>query len=365
MRSRRLTYLLTALVVLSATTLAHSASLFELREKVHAWDSSAEAWFGGALDIDSSYLAVGAGLARPDGIHASGAVYVFRRNGRSWVPAVKLTPPILHHYASFGTSLDLAGSLLAVGAPYEDSYLGAVYLYRRQGNRWSLAAKISAPTPSWTSYFGYSVGLEGGVLVISAPWDDEAAFNAGAVYVYDVHNPSQPALLSKIGASTSWSYAQKLLASDGAAYAEFGYPVRIDGNRMAVGARFADGASPQTGAAYIFEKNAGGTWTEAAKVQPTDGSYLQWFGSALGLSGNSLAVGSWQDDDQGLVSGSAYVFERDRLGHWLQTQKILAKDGFEGQWFGLSLALSRNTLVIGARDNEVGPNSGSVYSFED
>ena len=103
-----------------------------------------------------------------------------------------------------------------------------------------------------------------------------------------------------------------------------------------------------------------------AKLKASDGARYYSFGVSVSVSGNVAIVGAENDDDNGLYSGSAYVFERDdSTGHWNETSKLTASDGSNGDGFGFSVAVSSNTVIVGAYgDDDEGDGSGSVYTFE-
>jgi len=155
----------------------------------------------------------------------------------------------------------------------------------------------------------------------------------------------------------------KLLASDGEGGDAFGYSVAIDGDSAIVGAFGDDDRGTDSGAAYIYQWD-GMVWNEVAKLTAPDGATDDRFGYAVAIGGDIAIVGAYQDDDLGIESGSAYVFER--VGNaWTQTSKLTASGGQAGDQFGFSVAISGDTAVIGAyQDDDRGTDSGSAYVFE-
>jgi len=129
------------------------------------------------------------------------------------------------------------------------------------------------------------------------------------------------------------------------------------------GAPLDNGARP--GSAYIFERAPDGNWQQVAKILPLDGAAGDTFGESVSLNGDRLAVGAFRTDDNKPRSGSAYVFDRDAGGNWVQVTKILPLDGDRADEFGGSVALDGDRVLVGAeRDNANGPDSGSAYIFE-
>ncbi len=136
---------------------------------------------------------------------------------------------------------------------------------------------------------------------------------------------------------------------------------------MVIGAAGDDDLGFQSGSAYVFERDHGGTenWGQVTKLLASDGEEGDFFGS-VAISGNTMVVGANLDNDNGFVSGSAYIFDRDQEGinNWGQVTKLLASDGAVEDFFGFEVAISGDTVIIGAQnDDDNGINSGSSYIF--
>ncbi|MBC8170888.1 MAG: FG-GAP repeat protein [Anaerolineae bacterium] len=160
----------------------------------------------------------------------------------------------------------------------------------------------------------------------------------------------------------------KLTASDGVAGDEFGWTVSLsgDGNTALVGAyRAYIENNTYQGAAYVYTNN-GGVWTQQTKLIASDGIDNDFFGVSVSLSsdGNTALVGAWSDAVN--VRGSAYIYTRDG-GVWTQQTKLIASDGGSQDYFGFKVSLSSdgNTALIGARNQMVGENyeQGSAYIY--
>ncbi|MFC1981249.1 FG-GAP repeat protein [Chloroflexota bacterium] len=171
------------------------------------------------------------------------------------------------------------------------------------------------------------------------------------------------------GGADNWGQVKKLIASDGATDDLFGYTVSISGDTLVVGAYQDDDNGSDSGSAYVFARNQGGAdnWGQVAKLIASDGAEDDRFGRTVSISGDTLAVGAHGDDDNGSESGSAYVFERNQGGadSWGQVKKLTSSDVATGDNFGLSVSISGDTLIVGAVwDDDNGSNSGSAYLFE-
>jgi hypothetical protein len=166
-----------------------------------------------------------------------------------------------------------------------------------------------------------------------------------------------------VRSGTTWTEQQKLLASDGASFDDFGYSVSIGEDTIVVGARFDDDAGDLAGSAYVFVRS-GTTWTQQQKLLATDGSKSDVFGCAVSVSGDTAVVGAYGDSSGGLFTGSAYVFER--LGTtWVQQQHLFASDHTSFDDFGFSVSISGDVAAIGAdRANAPGATlAGAAYVF--
>ncbi len=160
-----------------------------------------------------------------------------------------------------------------------------------------------------------------------------------------------------------WTQVQKLQASDGSNGDSFGNRLDADGARLVVGARNDDsGAAGDAGAAYVFVES-GGSWTEEAKLLASDAVSDDWFGLTVAISGDTIVVGTVHDDTAGgMDTGSVYVFERDMAG-WSETAHLIAFDAGPHDNAG-QVAIEGDLIVVGAaRDDVWGALSGSAYVY--
>ena len=130
-----------------------------------------------------------------------------------------------------------------------------------------------------------------------------------------------------------WNENQKLLASDGATEDRFGWKVSVSGNFAIVTAAYDDDNGDKSGSAYVFERDANGPWIQKQKLLASDGVTGDFFGASASVSGDYAIVGAsavWANDK----SGAAYIFERDLTGNWTEKKELLATDGAPGEEFG-------------------------------
>ncbi len=165
-----------------------------------------------------------------------------------------------------------------------------------------------------------------------------------------------------VRSGTTWSQQAKLTASDGAEEDLFGWSVSISGDTAVVGAHYDDDNGLNSGSAYVFVRS-GTTWTEEAKLTASDGAEDDFFGRSVSVSGDTAVVGAYGDDDYGSYSGSAYVFVRSGTT-WSEEAKLTASAGAQGDLFGTSVSICGDTDVVGADgDDDNGSNTGSAYVF--
>lgn len=206
--------------------------------KLTANDGAGGDYFGEALALNGNVAVIG---ARGDDDHGSGsgAVYIFRWNGTSWIQETKLTPNDGAAYDNFGDTVSLSGNVALIGAPGDDdngSGSGSVYVFRWNGSSWAQEAKVTAGGGG--DHFGASVALSGNLALIGAYGDDDQGNNAGASYLFRQNGTL----------SISWTQVMKLTAYDGAADDEYGKAVALNGNVALIGAPGDDG---DQGAAYV------------------------------------------------------------------------------------------------------------------
>ena len=266
----------------------------------------------------------------------AGAAYVFTRgNDGNWSQQQELdgTTP----WEVFGASVAMSGDTIVVGAP-QPGGTGTAYIFVRDSNGvWSQQAKLIADTPTAGSFFGYTVAISGNTVVIAAFPD-----NRYTAYIF-VRN------------STSWSQQGPKLTAGDAANDSFNPSVAISGDTVVVGARLQDSGK---GAAYVFTRS-NGTWSQQQKLTASDATAGDWFGlTPLVASSDTILVGA---PGNHTGAGAVYVFTLNGT-IWSQHQKLTASDATAGDWFGTEMAISGDTVVVGALQNgNIG--AGAAYVF--
>ena len=205
---------------------------------------------------------------------------------------------------------------------------------------WNQVQKAVASDRAITDRFGSSVSISGDYAIVGAPQEDHDVFgnnnliNSGSAYIFERNS------------NGTWNQVQKIVASNRHYEDYFGCSVSISMNYLVVGAYREDHDSAgvngmqSTGSAYIYERDASGTWNQVQKIVASDRALQDQFGSSVSISGNNIIIGAPREDEDasGLntipSAGSAYIFKRDNNGIWNQVQKIVASDRNNADWFG-------------------------------
>jgi glutamine cyclotransferase len=245
----------------------------------------------------------------------------------------KLTP---NDARNFGYSIAIDSDFMVVGTSNYES----AYLYQKALNgSWQFVKKLVA-SDSVAGNFGSSVAISGNTIIVGAYADDIGAnINQGSAYIFERDQ----------GGTNNWGEVKKLIASDGADGDSFGSSVAISGNTVVVGVLSDDiGTNTDQGSAYIYQRNQGGTntWGEVKKLFASDGTGSDWFGSSVAISGYTVVVGAPINNGS---QGSVYLFERDQGGAntWGEVKKLIASDGAVSNYFGYSVDIDSNTVVVG------------------
>jgi hypothetical protein len=386
----------------SALACENDGSALEPVADLVAWDGGPGNQFGYAVNVSGDVAVVGANQDNDLGSN-SGSAYIFRFDGSSWVQEQKILASDGETGDMFGLDVDISGDVLVVGAPRDDDAAGtagAMYIFRYDGESWVEEQKIVPfDGESWDA-FGSKVGISGN-RVITGSMDDDAGYNAGAVYLYrfngdewvfedkfvgsdttpndyfgaDVSIDGPVAMVGAYGdesayifrrVSGEWIEEAKLVADDGGTHDEFGRAVDLDGPLAVVGSRnhnnSGTGLLDGHGAAYVY-RFAGGNWGFDTKLEDENGAAWDKLGHAVAVSGSLVVLGAPWDDDGNTNSGSAMVFGFDGLD-WAQDNQLLNSSGGYSDLFGSSVAIWNDVAVVGSfQDDDNGTSSGSARIF--
>jgi FG-GAP repeat len=301
--------------------------------KLSASDAAPEHIFGYAVDLDGDYAVIG------QGFHSYNAsAYIFKRTGSNWTQEAILVPSDSFPGNAFGYSVAISDDTVIIGAPAVSEWTGAAYVFIRAGTLWIQQAKLTPPDGIAADEFGFSVDLAGDTAVIGASYAGNGW--SGKAYVFKRND-------------STWTYEATLTASDGQPEDQFGWSVAIQGDTAVIGAVYDD---ERTGSAYVFTRTET-TWAQQAKLMATDAAFEDAFGVSLAIDSDTIVIGAgWKDT----FIGAAYIYTRAGT-IWAQQAKINASDGTNGNEFGMAVAISGDTVAVGARFVNVW--TGAAYIF--
>ncbi|MDB5323183.1 MAG: hypothetical protein JWN40_4814, partial [Phycisphaerales bacterium] len=231
-------------------------------------------------------------------------------------------------------NLWIKGTIAAVGMPADGN--GSVQVFELTGNQWVQRAVLTAPDGAPEQDFGATtILIQGDLIVVAAQINsNQRGIRAGAVYVY------------RRSAPFTWTFASKIVASDGIPNGQFGTKLAMDGSTLMVTARGTSDSNTD-GGVYIYQTADGGsTWQEKQILRSTTPHLGASFGYAISLDGPTLVVGA---DAEGQVSGQGlvHVFARQSNGQWTLVQTFAAPDtATTNALFGWSVSVSGNQLVV-------------------
>ncbi|MEM1055385.1 MAG: T9SS type A sorting domain-containing protein [Bacteroidota bacterium] len=325
--------------------------------RLTASDAAEDDRFGFSVSLDGDRALIGAFRDGHGGLTNAGSAYVFDFGGGMWTETQKLTASDAAQDDFYGENVSLDGDRILIGAPVDDhsglSDAGSVYVLDLMGGTWTETQKITASDAAQDDTFGQSASLDGNRILVGAPLDDrDGLSDLGSAYIFDL-------------TGGTWTETQKITASDAADGDVFGQSVSLDGDRVLIGARFNDHSGlVNPGSAYVLDL-IGGTWTETQKITASDAADGDVFGQSVSLDGDRVLISTTEDSHSGsLRVGSAYVFDLT-AGVWSETQKIIASNPTDTDFFGVAISLEGDRALIGSFDTHSGlPGAGSAYVFD-
>ena len=319
------------------------------------WFGDSNLYNGWAVAMDGNFAAIG----NPQGYNGynfkSGSVYIAERVNGNWnANPTKIAPSDLSNNDFFGYSVGMDNGRLIVGANH--AQLARVYVNSPtswNNNLWYEEDSFSASDVASGDSFGSSTDISGDWAIVGSPHDDNArGTNAGSAYLFQWNG-------------SDWIQRKKIMASDGAANDYFGSAVAIHGDYAVIGAPYEDNQrGSNAGSIYVFQRS-GTNWVQQTKQIPASGHASDHFGRAVAIHGAYILAGAHYDDNaKGNNAGAAYFFVRNG-STWSYKMKLIADDGAPGDTFGRSVALIENFAAIGAPydDNASGTNAGACYVY--
>ena len=353
-------------------------------QKLLADDGSPEDFFGWSASIDGDTAIVGAFREDEDENNAntldnSGAAYIYKQDSNTgvWEQVQKIVASDRSSSDGFGISVAISGDFAVIGAYFNEtdsngmnpmSFAGAAYIFKNTNGSWTEVQKIVASDREVSAGFGGAVDISQDKIIVSAPWKDFGSTeDVGAVYFFQ-----------KNSGDDNWLFDEKISASSMDETDFFGFSVALNEDYAVVGTGYEDFDENDenflfnSGAAYVYRKEQ--NWVLEQKVTPDQRNFNSEFGRSVSIDNGKLLIGAVFDDydendeNEIINAGSAYVFERNSEGEWLQIKKIVAHDREADDWFGGNVCIDQDVILISAHreDHDIsGSNfidrSGSIY----
>jgi len=312
--------------------------------------------FGGTMDVEGDRLVVSANSEKL-GTFNGGAAHIYDRQGDDWVLTQTIFGTTELSQRS-GWTLAIDGTVLAAGAPdfyvYPRRSAGAICLFEEGQTGWSQISFFDTRLAATSTRFGFSLARDGDTAIVGVPGANDLSEGGGAAIVY-----------TRVG--DEWMNQGSLVASNSFEGDALGYSVSISGDTAAVGApgQYLPLIVAYSGSVYLFERS-GGKWTRTHELTAPMPFLDDFFGGAVALQGDTLAVGCKRDDDAAQDAGAVHFFRKES-SNWVYDGIIVDPAASFGSGFGHALAIDETgtRLVIGAlgRDEFQG-EFASAYIFD-
>lgn len=382
----------------------HSANSWNANGVLRGTEQDANQLFGDTVALHQDLAVIGM-PGDDDTLENAGGALVYEREGGAWQPVAKLSAETdASSGALFGSASATDGTTIVIGARAEShasNFAGAAYVYRKtDAGEWKSEARLIPSDPTFEGWFGTSVDVSGDRVVVGAPGVNVGVQSTGVVYVFVRDDQG------------NWSEEDRLWELAGSPNAQAGTAVAIDGDRLVVGAaglagntglaltytrqgstwmfensiqglqstthsRFAESLSLEgttlivgapgelqdVGAVYVYERTDL-DYLFMNRIAPTPGADVTAYGRRVDLEGDLLVVGSHLENTHGLFAGGAHAYRKVGslwIGGGLAPPVLL-----EREFYGSDVAVSEDTVLVGAIGRPAGnvENAGAAYTFQ-
>ena len=316
-------------------------------EKIIAGDTQPGDFYGAALAADGETILVGA--PGEDGSRSeSGAVYFYVDDGSALTEETRVVPPSDEENLLFGFSVSVDGDTAVIGVPDTTDFadfdyfpyltlpgegVGSAYVVFEQDG-WDVGIRLEAPDGEEGDGFGFSVAISGDIVAVGAPGDDEATYDAGAVWIFERTAPGV------------WDGGTKLIRGAFDAWVAFGKWVAVEGDLLSVRSDTKW---------YTYHRTGPGSWTDLGELASGPEASFSSAGRPVFL-GSTLVVPAHTWD-----GGAVLLFEWNGLDNWLEP--VLAATG--GDDYPQFVGVANSHLCSGSGHGTVDlfPNVGNQWPY--
>jgi len=216
-------------------------------------------------------------------------------------------------------------------------------------------ASVVAASPRASTPIGKQLAELKGSDTVAGDSLGNAVAISGSTVIVGAYDHAKSAGRAYVFATTGsgWKQMSELQGSDTVSGDQFGSSVSVSGTTAVVG---AGGHADHAGRAYVFAKTPGG-WKQTAELKGSDTVAGDYFGWSVAISGETIVVGAYGHAKN---AGRAYVFTETPKG-WTQTAELKSAGILPGDQFGSSVAISGPTIVVGATNRSAA--AGRAYVF--
>lgn len=331
-------------------------SLWEIEQTLTRLDESAIS--ANSIALSDNHIFVG---AKEDVVTYQtdpGFGIIFSRTNEQWLEKQTIIPSDSNKNDYFGFSVSLSGNTAAIGALRDrvgNNHSGSVSIFTKEENEWLLEQQFAPDDGQVGDDFGSEVILLGDTLIASSPLNNEAALDAGAVYVF-----------AREG--ISWTQEQKILPPVATIGDAFGTSFAVFENTLAIGKPYSDSGGTNVGVVYIYSKDDANQWVVQQTITPPTPTMNGEFGYQISLSFDTMLISDKGFYQQSFVPGIVYIYQKTNEG-WLLESSLLDTPTFfyTNVIFGACTAIDRNTIAVSLHGPtsfiSSPPDFGKVYTF--
>jgi hypothetical protein len=349
------------------TLTSHELKNIHEQAYIKGFNSKSEDKFGRAVAISGNTMVIGARLNDSNAIgvngeeddnafsvNNSGAAYVYVFNDNEWLLQAYIKPPKKIPNLGFGWTVAISEDTIVIGSsggsspsPPFVSDDETVYVYTRVLNMWSFQTTLSSSFNDVQNAFGISLAISGDTILVGSALASASGDFEGKVTVFKKNE-------------NVWNGEAILIASNGEFLDFFGFSVAVENDRAVIGAYNEDSnaigvngdegnnTTNNSGAAYVFHRN-GTEWTQEAFLKSSQSKSEDKFGWSVAISGETIVIGAKGSNfnNEEFFEGSAYVFIKEQ-DEWVEEARLLSDETEIDDQFGYSVAISGDNIIISA-----------------